>query len=110
MRRGDITPFALSMASDPLRPPSSSRSMGRKTNSMYTVCGQPHPHHTRPNNAEKRKIAITALPSSSIRISVSVGRKVLPSSVNSRRGTSSRMSGLPIQRRCGSATKNAINE
>ena len=52
---------------------------------------------------------MTALPSSSIRISVSVGRKVLPRSVNSRRGTSSRMSGLPIQRRWGRETKNAIS-
>src|SRR5690606_2971328 len=36
--------------------PSKNRSIGRYTNSRYTVCGQPHPHHTRPKRAVRKKI------------------------------------------------------
>ena len=71
-----VRPPALSMASDPLRPPSKNRSMGRKRNSMYTVCGQAHPHQTRPKSAVSRKMEIAMLISRSMKSSVSVGRKV----------------------------------
>ena len=57
--------------------------MGRKTNSMYTVCGQAQPHQTRPKSAVARKMPMTPLTARSISSSVSVGRNVVPKNVNS---------------------------
>ena len=38
--------------------PSSKRSMRRKTNSMYTVCGQAQPHHMRPKSAVTKNVRV----------------------------------------------------
>ncbi len=46
---------------------------------------------------------MSTLTNNSINNSVSVGRKVVPKNVNSRRGRSSNIHGLPFQRRCGNA-------
>jgi hypothetical protein len=58
--------------------PSNSRSMGRKTNSMYTVCGQAQPHQARPKRAVIITIPKKMLMSVNIIRSVSVGRNVAP--------------------------------
>ena len=75
---------------------------------MYTVCGQAQPHQTRPNSAVRRKIAMPTLTNSSMNSSVSVGRNVVPKSVNSRRGRSSSTSGFPFIRRYGMMKKTTI--
>ena len=91
----------------PPRPvvPSKSRSIGRNKYSMYTVCGQAHPHQTRPNNAVKRNTLSNSPTIKMASSTVSVGKKVNVKIVNCRLTMSSRMIGLPAILMNGSNVK-----
>ena len=89
--------------------PRKSRSTGRYRNSMYTVCGQAHPHQIRPRIAVTRKTVTKMLTTSRAKGNVSVGRNVLPKSVKCRVGMSSSTRGLPPMRRYGIAVKTRIS-
>jgi hypothetical protein len=52
--------------------------MGRKTNSMYTVCGQDQPHQMRPSSAVTSKTDRTKATPKAARKTVSVAKKVVP--------------------------------
>jgi hypothetical protein len=63
---------------------------------MYTVCGQAHPHHTRPASAVAAKIVTATSTSSNDSSTLSVGRKVTPRIVNWRLIKSSKIAGRPL--------------
>ena len=83
--------------------------MGRKTNSMYTVWGQPQPHHARPTNAVSQMMLRKMDSIRSMSSTPSVAKNVRPNKWNCRAGTSSRISGWPFIRMKGIATKEAIS-
>ena len=75
--------------------PRKSRSIGRYTNSMYTVCGHAHPHQTRPNTAVSRNTDTKSARNITPNNRVSVGRNTVPKKTNLRSTRSSSTIGMP---------------
>ena len=95
-RRGGGSVRCLSSASCPGRPPSIKRSMGRNTNSMYTVWGHAQPHQPRPNSAVTQMMNAKMLSMSSIKSTPSVARNVRPKRWNCRAGDVEQHHGLAV--------------